>query len=75
MLFVLSLFGSPHSPWRQATSNQSPSAVTVQIDSKVYDLSGKQLEDLLDGKPFAVSGQTVRMDVGGKNGRILLLRK
>jgi len=55
--------------------DEQPAAVTVRIDSGLLPLDGKSILDVLDQKPTRLKGQEVLVDVGGKDLRLLVLRK
>ena len=54
---------------------QNSTTVRVTIDAALYKLQGKQAVDMLDNKPTAVEDQTVQLDVGGKDFRLVLLKR
>jgi len=47
----------------------------VAVDAALFSLKGMKAEDILDHKPVTVDGQTVTLDVAGKDFRLVLLKK
>ncbi|MBC8876376.1 MAG: hypothetical protein H8E44_43665 [Planctomycetes bacterium] len=49
--------------------------VKVRMDPSTIDLTGMEVVDIFDGQHCELAGQTVSMDVGGKDFRLVALRR